>query len=52
MIIEWPPNGLFQDACDVNLTSQMAVIELEDDDDDNAWPLGTQNLRYNTVISR
>ena len=28
VIIEWPPNGLFHDARDVILTSQMAVREM------------------------
>ena len=39
MIIEWPLNRQFHDACDVILTSRTDVREMVDDDNDDEWPL-------------
>ena len=39
VIIEWPLNGQFHDACDVILTSRTDVREMVDDDHDDQWPL-------------
>ena len=35
VIIEWPLNGQFNNACDIILTSRIDVREMEDNDNDN-----------------
>ena len=39
VIIECPLNDLFHDIVIIILTSQTAVRELDNDDDDDEWPL-------------
>ena len=39
MIIKWPLNGQFHDACDIILTSRTDVREMVDDNNDDEWPL-------------
>ena len=42
VIIKCPQNGLFQDACDVILTSRMAIREMVDPNPDQEWPMTLQ----------
>ena len=49
MIIECTLNGLFQDVVTIIITSQMAVRQLDDDDDD--WPLVVQNVIFEPLTS-
>ena len=39
VIIKCTLNGLFHDACDIIITSQMAIRELDDDDDNDKQTL-------------
>ena len=43
MIKVWTQNDLFHDSVTVILTSQMAVKELDDDNDDDERPLVVRN---------
>ena len=48
VIIEWPLNGQFHDACDVIMTFRTDVLGVDDDDvdDDDELSIFTQKRRY------
>ena len=49
VIIEWPLNGQFNDACDVILTPLIDIWEVEDNDNNNQMSIFTIKQRCKSL---